>query len=51
LGRLVKAGKISSLDDIFRMAIPIKEPQIIDHFLANGENKTLKEEVIQVKPV
>lgn len=48
---MVKSGKISSLDEIFRMAIPIKESQIVDYFLASETNKKLKEEVIQVKPV
>lgn len=47
LGRLVKSGKVASIEDIFRWAIPIKEHDIVDHFL----KETLKEEVMQVKPV
>jgi len=50
LGRLVKAGKISSFEEIFRFAIPIKEPQIVDA-LVKKNNNTLKEEVMKVKPV
>ncbi len=48
LGRLVHTQKIEKLDDIFRLAIPIKEPEIIDFFLPREK---LKEEVVNVKPV
>jgi len=50
LGRLVKNGKVSSFEEIFRFAIPIKEPQIVDH-LVKKNNNTLKDEVMKVKPV
>jgi small subunit ribosomal protein S2e len=50
LGRLVKYGKITTLEEIFRYAIPIKEPQIIDHIMKNSEKK-LDEEVMKVCPV
>ena len=33
LGRLVKAGKIKSLEEIYLFSIPIKEFQIIDYFM------------------
>ncbi|CAK89584.1 unnamed protein product (macronuclear) [Paramecium tetraurelia] len=46
LGRLVKGGKIKSLETIFQFSIPIKEYQIVDHFL-----KTLKEEPLAIGPV
>jgi len=42
LGRLVKSGKIASIEDIFRWAVPIKEHDIVDYFL----KETLKEEVM-----
>jgi len=42
LGRLVKAGKIDNIVDIFRFSIPIKESEIVDKFF--GEQ--LKEEVM-----
>ena len=47
LGRLVKYGKVQSLEEIFKFSIPIKESQIIDYFLQDK----LKEEVMQLKPV
>jgi len=46
LGRLVQARKITSINDIFKFSIPIKEFQIVDHLVSD-----LKEEVMQVKPV
>merc|ERR1712050_453774 len=50
LGRLVKAGKIKSFEEIFRYCIPIKEPEIVDQLIKKA-NATLKEEVMKVKPV
>jgi len=47
LGRLVKEGKIKSLEEVFKHAIPIKEYQIIDHFLGD----TLKDQVMKIMPV
>jgi len=47
LGRLVQAGIIKSVEEIFRFSIPIKESQIVNTLL---EGK-LKEEVMKVKPV
>lgn len=47
LGRLVKDNKIRSLEHIFLFSLPVKEFQIIDHFLA----ATLKEEVMHITPV
>ncbi|CEP62999.1 40S ribosomal protein uS5 LALA0_S07e00122g [Lachancea lanzarotensis] len=46
LGRLVKAGKISSVEEIFLHSLPVKEVQIIDTLLP-----TLKDEVMNIKPV
>merc|ERR1712144_65160 len=48
LGRLVKSGKVTSFEEIFRFAIPIKEPQIVDHLVKRNQN-TLKDEVMKVK--
>ena len=48
LGRLVKANKIKSLEEIYLHALPIKEYQIIDHFYPAG---ALKEEVMKISPV
>jgi len=47
LGRLVKDGKIKSLEEIYLFSIAIKEAEIIDYFL--GES--LKDEVVQLSPV
>jgi len=47
LGRLVKEGHIKSLEEIYLFSLPIKESQIVDHFL--GE--TLKDEVMKIMPV
>lgn len=48
LGRLVKDGKIKRLEDIYLFSIPIKEAEIIDHFLGTG---VLKDEVLKIMPV
>lgn len=48
LGRLVKDGKIRRLEDIYLFSIPIKEAEIIDHFLGTG---VLKDEVLKIMPV
>lgn len=64
LGRLVKAGLIKSLDEIYLFALPIKEAQIVDHFIPSAESKPdairsapasgekrLKDEVVKICPV
>lgn len=45
LGRLVKAGKIQSMEQIYLHSLPIKEYQIVDWFLPK-----LKDEVMKVSP-
>lgn len=47
LGRLVKDGKVRSLEEIFLFSMPIKEYQIVDQLL--GES--CKDEVMQIMPV
>jgi small subunit ribosomal protein S2e len=47
LGRLVKDGKIGKLEEIYTFALPIKEFEIIDHFIGSS----LKDEVLKIKPV
>ena len=44
LGRLVKAGKIKSIEEIYLHSLPIKEYQIVDWFLPK-----LKDEVMKVR--
>jgi len=59
LGRLVKEGKINSLEDIYLFSIPIKEYQIVEHFIkpvmpnSNSEEikNVLKDEVLKICPV
>lgn len=48
LGRLVKEGKITSLEEIYLFALPIKESEIIDRFC---DASVLKDEVLKIKPV
>merc|ERR1712203_1263898 len=48
LGRLVKDGKIGSIEDIYLHSLPIKEYQIIDQFFQPG---SLKDEVMKIHPV
>eukprot|EP00299_Pterocystis_sp_00344_P011598 c5438_g1_i1.p1 GENE.c5438_g1_i1~~c5438_g1_i1.p1 ORF type:complete len:301 (-),score=85.51 c5438_g1_i1:93-962(-) len=47
LGRLVADGKIKSMEEIYLHSLPVKEYQIVDHFL---EGK-LKDEVMKIMPV
>ncbi|CAL8089848.1 unnamed protein product [Orchesella dallaii] len=47
LGRLVRDGKIRSLEEIYLFSLPIKEFEIIDHFLGSS----LKDEVLKIMPV
>merc|ERR1711972_678930 len=47
LGRLVKDGKIKSMEEIYLFSLPIKEYQIIDFFVGTE----LKDEVLKIKPV
>jgi len=48
LGRLVKDGKITTIEDIYLHSLPIKEYQIIDSFFAGD---ALTDEVMQIHPV
>ena len=47
LGRLVKDNKIKRLEDIYLFSLPIKESEIIDHFIGPA----LKDEVLKIMPV
>lgn len=47
LGRLVREGKINSLEEIYLYSLPIKEFEIIDFFLG----RTLRDEVLKIMPV
>merc|ERR1711911_540339 len=47
LGRLVRDGKIKSLEEIYLFSLPIKEFEIIDFFLGSA----LKDEVLKIMPV
>eukprot|EP01087_Luapelamoeba_hula_P008323 TRINITY_DN207_c0_g1_i1.p1 TRINITY_DN207_c0_g1~~TRINITY_DN207_c0_g1_i1.p1 ORF type:complete len:324 (-),score=54.98 TRINITY_DN207_c0_g1_i1:73-1011(-) len=48
LGRLVKAGHVKKLEQIYLYSLPIKESQIIDHFF---QPEVLKDEVLKIMPV
>jgi len=47
LGRLVKDNQIKTLEEVYLFSLPVKESQIIDHFLG----AKLKDEVIKISPV
>jgi len=47
LGRMVNTGEIKSLEEIFKMSLPIKEVEIVDKLIQDD----YKEEVMKVKPV
>jgi len=47
LGRLVKDGKVKSLEQLYLFSMAIKEVEIIDHFLGDS----LKDEVMKICPV
>ncbi|CAO0793481.1 ribosomal protein S5, N-terminal domain-containing protein, partial [Mucor lusitanicus] len=46
LGRLVKANKIKSIEEIYLFSLPIKEYQIVDYFLPK-----LTDQVMKIMPV
>ncbi|KAJ1666237.1 40S ribosomal protein [Coemansia sp. RSA 1813] len=46
LGRLVKDGKIKSIEQVYLFSLPIKEYQVVDIFLPK-----LKDEVMKITPV
>lgn len=48
LGRLVKDGKIKSIEEVYLFSLPIKEYQIIDYFFPGS---ILKDEVMKIMPV
>merc|ERR1711966_77578 len=48
LGRLVKEGRIASVEDIYLHSLPIKEFQIIDALFPAGN---LKDDVMKIMPV
>ncbi|OYT31680.1 MAG: 30S ribosomal protein S5 [Thermoprotei archaeon] len=47
VGRLVKEGKITSLDEIFAMNLPIKEVEIIDTLLPDIKHEVLSVNLVQ----
>mmetsp|Transcript_11149 Transcript_11149/g.9524 ORF Transcript_11149/g.9524 Transcript_11149/m.9524 type:complete len:241 (+) Transcript_11149:72-794(+) len=47
LGRLVQGGQITSLEEVYKYSLPVKEHQIIDTLLKGK----LKEEVMKIMPV
>jgi len=50
LGRLVKEGKIATIEDIYLHSLPIKEYQIVDTFFP-PTGGVLKDEVMKIHPV
>merc|ERR1712190_837 len=55
-GRLVAAGRINSIEDIYLHSLPIREYEIVDHFFPPGApgqpgSGGLKDEVVKIHPV
>merc|ERR1719218_128581 len=48
LGRLVKGGQITTIEDIYLHSLPIKEYQIVDLLFKMNE---LKDDVMKIMPV
>jgi len=46
-GRLVKEGKITSIDQIFRLNLPILEPEIVDFLLPGLEHEVIDVSIVQ----
>eukprot|EP00922_Rhytidocystis_sp_ex-Travisia-forbesii_P020289 GHVS01029884.1.p1 GENE.GHVS01029884.1~~GHVS01029884.1.p1 ORF type:complete len:290 (-),score=30.98 GHVS01029884.1:238-1107(-) len=52
LGRLVREGKINSIEEVYLHSLPIKEFQIIDFFFQAGScANPLKDDVMKIMPV
>lgn len=47
VGRLVREGKITSINQIFEMNLPIREVEIIDALLPNLEQKVIEINIVQ----
>jgi small subunit ribosomal protein S2e len=50
LGRLVKAGKITTFEEIFLAGVPIMEVEIVDQ-IAKAKGIELKDDVMKIHPV
>ncbi|MEM1873353.1 MAG: 30S ribosomal protein S5 [Acidilobaceae archaeon] len=47
VGRLVKEGRITSIDQLFRASLPILEPEIVDYLLPNLEHEIIDTALVQ----
>ncbi|MHA1432739.1 MAG: 30S ribosomal protein S5 [Candidatus Heimdallarchaeota archaeon] len=47
LGKLVKSGEITSIDDIFQQSLKISEEQIIDTLISNLEDEVININMVQ----
>lgn len=47
LGKQVLAGEIANIDDVIESGRPIKEPEIVDHFLPDLEDEVLDINMVQ----
>ena len=47
IGRMVKEGKITSLDELFRKNYPITEPELVKVLLPDAEEKVLDVYIVQ----
>lgn len=47
VGHLVKEGKITSIEEIFAMNLPILEPEIVDYLLPDLKNEVVDVSIVQ----
>ncbi len=47
VGQMVKAGTINSLNEIYAQNLPLKEPEILDHFLPGIKHEILNVSLVQ----
>ncbi len=47
VGRLVKEGRITSIDELFKRNLPILEPEIVDFLLPNLEHEVIDVSIVQ----
>ncbi|MGB9830613.1 MAG: 30S ribosomal protein S5, partial [Fervidicoccus fontis] len=47
VGKMVKEGKITSINELFEMNLPILEPEIVDFLLPNLQHEVIDVGIVQ----